>query len=215
MQKVRFAFCGLQILLVACSQTTTSTSDMFETPHFASYENGRQINYFSNSVSGPRIVLLASLGRPVSDFENLATKLGKHGYHVTAVDMRGVGQSDQFGNPSTITLYDLAKDVQLALKNEGLHTGEQVVVIGHAFGNRLARAFAHRYPDDVRGIILLAAGGAQNIQDNPKAWKSLMQSFDLKLPRESIWRPSAMHSLLETTLCHLHGRITGIPVRRN
>ena len=33
-----------------------------------------------------------------------------------------------------------------------------VTLVGHAFGNRIARAFASRYPARVRSLILLAAG---------------------------------------------------------
>lgn len=175
--------CGIMILLLAaCSQQPEPAPALFAGHAVAINKHGQKISYLSNSVQGPRVLLLSSLGRSVADYSDLAGRLGAAGYHVTAVDVRGVGASDLFGNPRAITLYDLAKDVQQALRADGWQKGERLVVIGHAFGNRLARALAHQYPDEVRGVVLLAAGGAQNIQDDPKAWKSLLQSFDLDLP---------------------------------
>ncbi len=56
------------------------------------------------------------------------------------------------------------------------------MVLGHAFGNRLARAVATRHPDQVRGVILLAAGGLKPIAE--KANTALMQSFDPRLTPE-------------------------------
>jgi Predicted hydrolases or acyltransferases (alpha/beta hydrolase superfamily) len=63
------------------------------------------------------------------------------------------------------------------LEADNLDKGDTVHVVGHAFGNRVARAFAHQYPDTVNKIVLVASGGAQNLREMPDVLKALTGSF--------------------------------------
>jgi pimeloyl-ACP methyl ester carboxylesterase len=65
---------------------------------------------------------------------------------------RGIGGS--IGPLEGITLHDLAADVASVVATEGQGPA---VVIGHAFGNWVARTLAADRPDLVRGIVLAAA----------------------------------------------------------
>jgi pimeloyl-ACP methyl ester carboxylesterase len=104
--------------------------------------------------AGPVVVLLASLGRGAGDFADLATRLGEGGYCALAVEPRGVGASS---SPlQGVTMADLADDVVAVIR--ALSDGPATVV-GHAFGNRVARMVATRQPDVVESVILLACGG--------------------------------------------------------
>jgi pimeloyl-ACP methyl ester carboxylesterase len=71
-----------------------------------------------------------------------------------AVNMRGVGESR--GSLDGVTVHDLAADVAGVL--EALDCGPAHLV-GHAFGNRIARCLAVDRPSLVRSVTLLAAGG--------------------------------------------------------
>ncbi|KCZ92406.1 alpha/beta fold hydrolase [Hyphomonas johnsonii] len=124
---------------------------------------------------GPEIVMFASAGREASDFNELAGTLAAVGYSVTLFEAPGInGATASAAEPS---LDDLADDA-----GRYLATREApVVVLGHAFGNRLARAVAARHPERVRGVILLAAGGLIPIE--PEAALALRNSFDPKLTR--------------------------------
>ena len=53
--------------------------------------------------------------------------------------------------------HDLAADVAAVIRQEGIQ--QPVLLIGHAYGNRIARSFAADYPEHVAGLVLLAAGG--------------------------------------------------------
>jgi pimeloyl-ACP methyl ester carboxylesterase len=63
-----------------------------------------------------------------------------------------------------------------------------VVIIGHAYGNRVARSFASDYPGKSRGLILLAAGGrAPTPPDVSTAiMKSMMGIFPASTQHESV-----------------------------
>lgn len=124
---------------------------------------------------GLPVVLIPSLGRGAQDFDDLKGRLVGAGYQVILPQPRGIGQST--GNTTGLTLQDLAADVHAVSQAV---TDKPVVVVGHAYGNRVARTFASEYPQHTRGVILLAAGGSTNI---PKEIvKALRDSFRKDLP---------------------------------
>ncbi len=124
---------------------------------------------------GLPVVLIPSLGRGAQDFDDLKVRLVDAGYQVILPQPRGIGQST--GITAGLTLQDLAADVYAV--SEAV-TDSPVVVIGHAFGNRVARTFASNYPEQTRGVILLAAGGSTNI--SKEVVKALRDSFRTDLP---------------------------------
>ena len=124
---------------------------------------------------GKPIVMFASAGREASDFNELASALAEAGYKAVMVEAPGINGAIMSGT-ETPTMFTLAEDAHTAIKAQG----ETVFVLGHAFGNRLARAAATKYPDDVHGVILIASGGQRPIEE--KAAKALKDSFDASLP---------------------------------
>ena len=123
---------------------------------------------------GPEVVMFASAGREASDFNELAEELVRQGFAVTLFEAPGInGAKASIAEP---TLYDLAADVHTYLELNP----EPVFVVGHAFGNRLARAVAHKYPNKVRGIVLIAAGGLRPIPE--AARDALAECFDFRVP---------------------------------
>ncbi len=115
----------------------------------------RQIEYFTGGpAQGKPVVLLASYARSVADFNELLPTLHDAGYRSIAIQARGIEGSSLVGlRPS---LFDYAADVRAVLDAE--HISGPVTLIGHAFGNRIARAFASRYSQHPHKLILLAAG---------------------------------------------------------
>jgi pimeloyl-ACP methyl ester carboxylesterase len=104
--------------------------------------------------SGPPVVLLANAGCSTGYFDDLARTLGARGLQTLSINMRGVGESR--GSLDGATLHDLAIDVAEVL--EAMDCGPAHLV-GHAFGNRVARCLAVDRPSLVRNVTLLAAGG--------------------------------------------------------
>jgi pimeloyl-ACP methyl ester carboxylesterase len=104
--------------------------------------------------SGDPVVLLANAGCSVRYFDDLASTLVASGLQAICINMRGVGES--CGSLEDATLHDLAADVAGAI--EVLGCGP-VHLIGHAFGNRIARCLAADCPSLVRKVVVLAAGG--------------------------------------------------------
>ena len=101
---------------------------------------------------GPLIVLLPSRGRDSEDYDAVAAGLAKEGFRVLRPQPRGMHASK--GPLQDITLHDLARDVAtvIARQNAG-----PAVIVGHAYGNWVARMTAVDHPQLVRGIVLAAA----------------------------------------------------------
>jgi pimeloyl-ACP methyl ester carboxylesterase len=104
--------------------------------------------------SGAPVVLLANAGCSTGYFDHLASVLVTGGFQTISINMRGVGGSR--GSLDGATLRDLAGDVAGVIKAIGCGP---VHLVGHAFGNRIARCLAIDQPQLVRSITLLAAGG--------------------------------------------------------
>lgn len=126
--------------------------------------------------SGPLVVMIPSLGRPAEDFDDLARRVTAAGFTAVRVQPRGVGRGT--GPMQDQTLFDLAGDAALVIER----LGGSAIVIGHAFGQREARALAASRPDLVRGVVTLAAGGKAPLPE--KARQALLACFDTTLPAE-------------------------------
>lgn len=138
------------------------------------------------------IVMIPSLGRSASDFNELANQLALAGYASLLIEPRGMRDSTGL-EPPEMTLFELAKDVKQIVDVERRHAallkpGEgsrpNIIVLGHAFGNRVARTFATAYPNQTAHTILIAAGGKVPIAD--RAREALLHSFWSFAP--AFWR---------------------------
>jgi pimeloyl-ACP methyl ester carboxylesterase len=129
-----------------------------------------------NQGEGPLVVLLPSLGRGAEDFDDIAVRLAMAGFRVLRPQPRGIGASH--GPLADITLHDYADDVAAVI--EDAHGG-RAFVVGHAFGNRVARLLATVRPDLVRAVALVAANVGRD-PSPPKVREAIKASANLALP---------------------------------
>lgn len=120
---------------------------------------------------GHAVLMLPSLGRGASDFEDLAQRLAVRGYRAVAPEPRGIGGST--GSLEGVSMGDLADDVIAVIRALDL---APATIVGHAFGNRLARLVATRRPELVAGVVLLACGG--QVRPAPEHMAALRRVFD-------------------------------------
>jgi len=112
--------------------------------------NGATLHYVRGG-TGPPVILLHGFPEDWYAYHRVMPQLAKQ-FTVVAVDLRGLG-----GSIPTEGGYDaanMAEDVhQLA---EHLHL-DHVYVVGHDIGAMVAYAFVRRYPESIRGAMLLDA----------------------------------------------------------
>jgi pimeloyl-ACP methyl ester carboxylesterase len=125
---------------------------------------------------GPPIMLLPSLGRGAEDFEIIAARLAGAAFLVLRPQPRGIGASR--GPLAGIDLHDYAADVAAVIEEVG---AGPAFVVGHAFGNRVARMLATDRPDLVRAISLVAANVGRD-PSPPYVRAAIRASADPSLP---------------------------------
>jgi pimeloyl-ACP methyl ester carboxylesterase len=105
---------------------------------------------------GPAIVLLPSLARDSEDYDVVAEGLAAADYRVLRPQPRGIGRSK--GPMINVSLHDFARDVAQVVKQLG---ASRAVLVGHAYGNWVARMTAVDHPQLVRGVVIAAAAAKQ------------------------------------------------------
>ncbi|OBF50011.1 hypothetical protein A5756_22635 [Mycobacterium sp. 852002-53434_SCH5985345] len=124
---------------------------------------------------GPAVVVIPSYGRDAGgDFDALTAALVAAGYRVLRPQPRGVAGSS--GPMSDVTFADMAGDIAGVI--DDLADGP-AVILGHAFGNFVARVTAVHHPDKVEAVILAAAAGKTV---DPQINSAPMRAGDLSLP---------------------------------
>ncbi len=160
-------------LIAACAQTGS-----VQQPEQVTYvQNGdAKLRVFVEG-SGPAVVLLPGQGRGPRDYDMLTKHLVSAGYRVVRPEPRGFGES--VGPVEGLTLRDNARDVATVIGKVG---AAPAIVVGWAYGNRVARMIASEQPEIVRGVVLIAAGG--KYPPKPEVLTTMRKVQDMSLPLE-------------------------------
>jgi pimeloyl-ACP methyl ester carboxylesterase len=126
---------------------------------------------------GPAVVLLPSLARDSDDYDEVAEGLASAGFRVLRPKPRGIGRSS--GPMTNISLHDFARDIAETVEKLGQG---RAVIVGHAYGNWVARMTAADHPRLVRGVVIAAAAAKQYA---PELTKAVTDAGDLSLSKET------------------------------
>ncbi len=104
----------------------------------------------SGQTSGPTVVLEAGAGASSSNFAKVQEQIESFA-QVCSYDRAGLGKSDKpTGQESEI---GIVEDLHELLLNA--HEGGPYVLVGHSLGGVYVRAFQRRYPELVKGLVLV------------------------------------------------------------
>lgn len=115
-------------------------------------QNGAAEISYNLRGAGPLIVILPSIGRAAGELAPVADGLAARGFSVALTEPRGIGGST--GPMEGVTFHDLAGDVAEVIRTEGV----PAIIVGHAYGNWIAKTVAADHPELARGVVILAAG---------------------------------------------------------
>ena len=119
--------------------------------------------------TGAAVILLHGFPEDWYAFHRVMPRLAKH-FTVVAVDLRGIG-----GSAATADGYDaanMAEDIHRLAQRLNL---QHIYVVGHDIGGMVAYAFARRYPETSRGVMMLDAplpglGSWNAVKTSPITW---------------------------------------------
>jgi proline iminopeptidase len=118
--------------------------------------NGVVIHYTMEGEGEPILFLAGGPGLNV-DYFVPAAKLFPPRYRFVFIEQRGTGRSRFDGmNGENMRLGDLVDDVEAVRLNLKL---EKIIVAGHSWGGMLAMAYATRYPNKLKSLVLIGSGG--------------------------------------------------------
>jgi len=106
-----------------------------------------ELNYKTYGTGEPLIILHGLFGM-LDNWSTLARKFGAH-YKVYTIDLRNHGKSPHHKQMDYPTL---AKDVQIFIETHHL---QQVNLIGHSMGGKVAMQFAINYPQFLKQLIVV------------------------------------------------------------
>lgn len=128
--------------------------------------NGVQLQYEVTGAGDTVFLVFNGSGLRLTFWGELAHRLAGLGCLVR-FDQRGVGGTVSHGPYS---LVDVAGDALALLDHLGIG---RVIVVGHAWGGRVAQVFVRDHPHRVRALVLCGTGGALPPTFEPDAYKRL------------------------------------------
>lgn len=137
----------IQYTLVALDRAAGAT---VRTGYRVDVGDGRQIALHITGTGGPVVVMEAGTGDCSLTWSRVQQAVGEFTTAVS-VDRAGLGWSEPATGPANATA-DVS-DLHIALHNAGLPT--PYLLIGEERGATMLRLFAHRYPAEVAGLILI------------------------------------------------------------
>lgn len=129
--------------------------------------DGKKMHVYSLGELGETVVLLPGFGIPLpsADFGPLMRELStKH--TVVTVEFFGVGFSDQTEAPRTNANY--IEETRTALKAAGF--APPYILMPHSASGIYAEYYANRYPEEIKGIIMLDTTSTADVPKAPPAF---------------------------------------------
>lgn len=118
---------------------------------------GKKLAYYEKG-KGSTIIFLHGLGGNLSHWMNNVPELSKH-FRTITLDLPGYGLSE------SITIEDGAKTLEIYTKHINVFMQKMKIndafFVGHSMGGQLSMLFAALYPNQCKGLILLAPAGIE------------------------------------------------------
>ena len=173
-------------------------------PTYTQSVNGATLSYDERGPGGADVPVVLLHGFPLDArmWEAQSQALGDAGHRVVAPDLRGFGRSRA---DTPFTIESLADDVHALLSAIG---ALPCVLAGLSMGGYVALAYAGKYPDDLRGLVLVDTKAEADTEEGRQGRQKMIDLVrkdgskavaDLMMPKmlaaESAARPQLAGSL--------------------
>ena len=126
------------------------------------------LHIHSSGIGSPTVVLEAGGMGWSLDWHLVQSEVARF-TSVCSYDRAGFGWSES--GPTPRTSQQIAKELHELLNQTDIET--PIILVGASFGGHIVRLYAHTYPKDVAGMILLDARHEDIDLEMPSAWKKM------------------------------------------
>ncbi|WKZ70488.1 MAG: alpha/beta hydrolase [Melioribacteraceae bacterium] len=157
-------------LLIACSpygNLSKMEFDELQYPyevHKVNLDDGRTIAFVDEGESEEVIIFVHGLGSYLPAWKKNIEEL-KNNYRTIAIDLPGYGKSSKEPHEGTPEFY--ADVISNLMKKLNI---EKANIAGHSMGGQAAITMAIKYPEQVKGLILVAPAGIESFTEGQKEW---------------------------------------------
>ena len=168
------------LLTGAIYQKTASANDMKTYPPLGELieVHGHKMHLYCLGTGSPTVVLESGLGDMMLNWHKVQVETASFS-RVCAYDRAGFGWSDPLDEP--VYSPRVAESLHTLLKNADIPA--PYVLVGHSLGGIHVRNFAHQYPDEIAGIVLVdSAHDIQRAEDPDEGKNPLLSLCRLIAP---------------------------------
>ena len=133
--------------------------------------DGYRLHLYCTGQGSPTVILESGLAGPALEWALVQQKLEKI-TRVCSYDRAGLGWSE--AGPAVRTSLEMVNELYALLGNGGIQG--PYVLVGHSLGGFNVRLFAHEYPDETAGIVLVASGNEHEAARMPPEYRKIEES---------------------------------------
>ncbi|KAK9378613.1 Alpha/Beta hydrolase protein [Kockiozyma suomiensis] len=167
--------------------------------------------FYTVEGSGTPILLIHGWTSDQNDWSIQIPLLISLGFSVIAFDHRGHGHSTVDADSTSFDPPTLAKDAVELLTHLGIGRGNEAIIMGHSLGGLVANEICFRYPEYVRGVVLVDPAYempvkdldyvtqllTKDIENCPLAASNFLDSDNIFPPQTPVWlRPWLKRKIL-------------------
>jgi pimeloyl-ACP methyl ester carboxylesterase len=138
--------CGLLALAAAASTLALSQQPKEQRLDAGGY----QVFTAQSGAGAPPVVFVAGLGEDTSTWDKVQPAASQL-THTFAYDRAGLGKSQPSSNPKTAA--QMVKELHTVLA--AAHVAPPYVLVGHSLGGAIVELYAHTYPSQTAGLVLV------------------------------------------------------------
>ncbi|MBI3478454.1 MAG: alpha/beta hydrolase [Acidobacteria bacterium] len=169
---------------------------------------GRRLHIVESGTGAATVVFESGLGEDVSTWDNVTPQVASFARAVT-YDRAGIGESDQPVQPTTLS--GMAADLHSLLQKANIPP--PYILVGHSLGGMLVQVFAHAYPKEIAGLVLVDPEGGQLLDRlhahmNSEDWAARQKALDEAMPK----MPPAVQAEMNALTRNNHAEEQVIPL---